>query len=305
MSEGVDIATSDEILAKHGRIRSQRAILTLQDCPANHPPSCDKSGEASDHRAELSPNQGVAIHDETVAGSGVTSLPALVRRAAAALAGAETAAEVLEAKALANFAYDAAKAAARFARAKGAFDEVMSAVYRSQADALEIEAMAKRRIADEYDTGLVNGTMRRKGQWATREDRPVAIILNRDKLSRAEVGLAAHDINSGRKISAAELVFPGITGSVAHELADAGTEPTKAAVSREVNTRLGSFSGDREWYIPAKYRIGARGRCGGCNLRQSIRVLGDRRRRRCREHVKPRPSRIFVAGLAQMRIAFQ
>ena len=39
-----------------------------------------------------------------------------------------------------------AKSAARFARAKGAHDELIAKAHRAQADALEIEAMAKRQI---------------------------------------------------------------------------------------------------------------------------------------------------------------
>jgi len=101
---------------------------------------------------------GVAISQDVASG-----LPALVRRAADQLAGATTAAEVLEAKASAGLAYDAAKAAARFAKAKGAYDDVIGAVYRAQADALEIEAMAKRRFADEYDAAQERGEVKGLG----------------------------------------------------------------------------------------------------------------------------------------------
>lgn len=76
-----------------------------------------------------------------------SSLPALVREAARKLAGAETSAEVLEARHAASIVYDAAKSAARMAKAKQAHDDVIAAVYRTQADALEIEALAKRRVA--------------------------------------------------------------------------------------------------------------------------------------------------------------
>jgi hypothetical protein len=40
--------------------------------------------------------------------------------------------------------YDAAKKAARLGKAKQAHDELIAAAYRAQADALEIEAQAKR-----------------------------------------------------------------------------------------------------------------------------------------------------------------
>lgn len=63
----------------------------------------------------------------------------LVERASAALA----AAEILEAKELAGAAQDAAKLAARLARAKGAHDDVIAVMFRVKADALEIEATAK------------------------------------------------------------------------------------------------------------------------------------------------------------------
>jgi hypothetical protein len=84
-------------------------------------------------------------------------LPDLVRRAAAMLAEATTAAEVLVARDAASFAYDIAKRTARIERAKLAHDEVVAAAHRAQADALEIEAAAMRRLADEYDAGQERG----------------------------------------------------------------------------------------------------------------------------------------------------
>ena len=59
------------------------------------------------------------------------SLLQLVDHAAAALANARTAAEVLEAKDVASFAYDAAKRAARLANAKHAHDELIAAAHRA------------------------------------------------------------------------------------------------------------------------------------------------------------------------------
>ena len=85
------------------------------------------------------------------------ALTALIDRASAALAGARSAAEILEARDMASVAYDAAKKAARLGNAKRAHDELISAAYRAQADALEIEAQAKRRLADEYDAAQERG----------------------------------------------------------------------------------------------------------------------------------------------------
>ena len=65
-----------------------------------------------------------------------SDLPTLVDRAASMLAGAKTAAEVLEAREFAGLAYDAAKRAARLSRAKAAHDDLIAAAHRAQADAL-------------------------------------------------------------------------------------------------------------------------------------------------------------------------
>jgi hypothetical protein len=92
------------------------------------------------------------------------TLPGLVQRAASQLASATTAAEVLEARDTARVAYDAAKSAARFVKAKKAHDDVLTAVYRAQADALEIEALAKRRLADEYDAAQDRGEVASQGK---------------------------------------------------------------------------------------------------------------------------------------------
>lgn len=191
-----------------------------------------------------------------VAGAEIAgSLPALVQKAARQLAEATTAAEVLEAKAAANLAYDAAKAAARFAKAKGAYDDVIGAVYRAQADALEIEAAAKRRLADEYDAAQERGeVVSQSGGGAVRWGREgIRVSDENTKLTQSEIGVTRTEIFRAREARDIEASSPGITGLVARELADAGIEPTKAAVSREINTRLNSFSGDNEWYTPAKY----------------------------------------------------
>jgi hypothetical protein len=42
-------------------------------------------------------------------------------------------------------------------RAKKAHDDLIAAAYRAKADALEIEALAKRRLADEYDAAQDRG----------------------------------------------------------------------------------------------------------------------------------------------------
>lgn len=193
----------------------------------------------------------------------VASLPTLVRRAATTLANATTAAEVLDAKAQANLAYDAAKAAARFARAKGAYDEVIGAVYRSQADALEIEAMAKRRFADEYDAAQERGEVAKPTEWQQRKDVPNGNGLAKDKLTLHDLGVSRKDVSGFRDIRDAEVEQPGIIKQAIDTVLNRGDEPSKRAVGIEVNARLASFSGDNEWYTPRRYIEMARDVMGG------------------------------------------
>lgn len=187
---------------------------------------------------------GIAVNDNAAAG-----LPALVRKAASQLASATSAAEILEAKTSAVLAYDAAKAAARFAKAKQAHDDVISAVYRAQADALEIESMAKRRLADEYDAAQERGEV--AGHGGGRNFK--VPDGNVETATVSDIGLTRKDIHEARQIRDAEVAEPGITRRAIDARLDQGLEPTKAAVSREINSRLSSFSGDNEWYTPARY----------------------------------------------------
>lgn len=159
----------------------------------------------------------VAPHD-------TSSLAPIIRRAADQLASATSAAEVLDARDLARTAYDAAKSAARFARAKSAHDDVIAAVYRAQADALEIEAMAKRRLADEYDAAQERGEIRGSRERTTSSPEAVGV---------SDLGLTHKDIHEARQIRDAEAAEPGLIRRAIDERLEAGREPTKTAL-REV-----------------------------------------------------------------------
>jgi phage N-6-adenine-methyltransferase len=189
----------------------------------------------------------------------VASLPSLVKQAARKLEAATSAAEVLDAKAMASVAYDAAKSAARFAKAKGAFDEVVTAVYRAQADALEIEAMAKRRIADEYDAAQKRNEISSHGGDRSK--------FPDEKLAPASKVIPPKELHNARKVRDAEESDPGIVRRTLDALLEAGQEPTKAAVERAITgDRLSSFSGDNEWYTPSKYIELARSVLGTIDL---------------------------------------
>lgn len=155
------------------------------------------------------------------------TLPALVRAAANKIANAETAAEILEARELAGVAYDTAKRAARLAKAKSAHDEIISAVYRAQADALEIESMAKRRLADEYDAAQERGEVA-SGRPKTLPDQKTFTP------TAADIGLTHKEIHEARQIRNAERDDPGIVRRTLDQRLASGQEPNKSALREAV-----------------------------------------------------------------------
>lgn len=154
------------------------------------------------------------------------SLPSLVRKAAQQLSEATTAAEVLDARDTASVVYDAAKKAARLAKAKGAHDSLISAAHRAQADALEIEAQAKRRLADEYDAAQERGEVRQAnvGRSTSALEAP----------SAADIGLTHKQIHEARQVRDAEKADPGIVRRALDAQLAQGQEPTRAALLREI-----------------------------------------------------------------------
>lgn len=124
-------------------------------------------------------------------------------------------------------AYTAAKKAARLAKAKGAHDELIAKAHRAQADALEIEAAAKRRLADEYDAAQERGEVAGRGK-------PVNVPDGNIKPTAAEIGLDRKDIHEARQVRDAEKADPGIVRRTLDAKLDAGQEPTKAALREAV-----------------------------------------------------------------------
>mgnify|MGYP001766252389 FL=1 len=161
-----------------------------------------------------------------------SDLPSLIDRAASMLAGAKTAAEVLEAREFAGLAYDAAKRAARLTRAKAAHDDLIAAAHRAQADALEIEAAAKRRLADEYDAAQARGEVASDG-------RPKTVVDgNGIPATAADLGLRRDQIHDARLLRDAEAADPGIVRRTLDEKLERGEEPTRSAVRRAAEDRL-------------------------------------------------------------------
>jgi hypothetical protein len=75
---------------------------------------------------------------------------------------------------------------------------------RKQADALEIEAQAKRRLADEYDA------VQERGEVATVGKRSQPERLQSAPPNAADIGLSRKDIHEARIIRDAEQENPGI-----------------------------------------------------------------------------------------------
>ena len=156
------------------------------------------------------------------------NLPALIDRASHALSSAKTSAEVLEARNAAAVAYDTAKAVGRIARAKKAHDDILSAVYRAQADALLIEARAKVRLADEYDAA------QERGDVAVAGDNQVVPDGNDRKATASDIGITRKQIHDARKLRDAEADDPGKTERALVGMVERGEEPTKAKLRREI-----------------------------------------------------------------------
>lgn len=164
------------------------------------------------------------------------NLPGLIDRAATMLASAKTAAEVLEAREAAGLAYDVAKRAARLKSAKAAHDDLVAAAHRAQADALEIEAAAKRRLADEYDAAQARGEVASSGQRGPSKavDDPNGFL----PAKASDLGLRRDQIHDARRIRDAEAADPGIVRRTLDAKLERGEEPTRSAVRRAAEDRL-------------------------------------------------------------------
>lgn len=152
----------------------------------------------------------------------VTNLPALVNDAARRLLSAKSCAEILDAKAVAGIAYTTAKATGRAAKAKDAHDKIIDVVHHTQASALKIEALANRRLADEYDAAQERGEVHSAHSGAKR-------IPDENSIATTEeIGISSKDIYDARLVRDAEEVDPGVIDRSIDEMVEAGEEPTKA-----------------------------------------------------------------------------
>lgn len=159
----------------------------------------------------------LAIADDT--------LPSLVKEAAAVLAGATSAAEVLSAQDMATTIYDAAKRAARLQKAKRAHDDLINATYRVQADSLEIESLAKSRLAKEFDAA--------RPESAAKGGRPKT-VPDGNGFTAEDVGLTRKQVHEARQMRDAIEHDPGIVRRALDQMLAERVEPTRTALKREL-----------------------------------------------------------------------
>jgi hypothetical protein len=154
-------------------------------------------------------------------------LPHMIAKAAAALAAATTAAEILDVQRQAEIIYTAAKHAARLRDVKAAADTVIAACRKAQADALMIETQAKCRLADEYDAAQARGEIRKAGQPQKR-----IFPQQNNSLGPEDFDLDAKQIHEARIIRNAEKKRPGVIKQTLEQKLKAGEEPLRADVRR-------------------------------------------------------------------------
>jgi hypothetical protein len=168
------------------------------------------------------------------------TLPLLIKQAMAALDGATTAAEVLDARDQAKVAYDAAKSAARFLKAKGAHATILAACHQVQADALTIEARAQSRLADEYEAAQKRGEVHKHGGQGKRD------IPDKNIPPITDIGLTSKQIHEARQVRDAEKREPGVIKNTLDAKLKAGKEPTRADVKRATKQKRATKSPSKE-----------------------------------------------------------
>ncbi|RWP31792.1 SAM-dependent methyltransferase [Mesorhizobium sp.] len=153
-----------------------------------------------------------------------SGLQQVVERARALLDDGDVAA----ARMLAAGAYDQAKAAAGYAERFGAAERLVGKARRLQGDALLIEARAKIRLADEWDSSQASGQAKGKGRPKN--------VPDVEQFSAADAGFTSKEIHEARKLATAERKQPGIVERAIEARLAAGLEPSRANLRAAVGT---------------------------------------------------------------------
>jgi hypothetical protein len=151
------------------------------------------------------------------------ALPILIKRAAAALDSATTAAEILDARDQAIYVYSAANTVANLAKRQKAHDEIVTACRRAAGDALNIQIRALARLTEEYDTAQTRGEVQKHGGQLPRE----RDVRDADiPPTMADIGLDRKRISEARKLRDAEKVDPGIIDRTIDDQVRRGKTPS-------------------------------------------------------------------------------
>lgn len=135
---------------------------------------------------------------------------------------------VLDARERAREIAHAGRRAERLAKARRAHEDVILAIRRARADGLEIEALAERRLVDEYEAAQARGEV---AKGSVRTD----IVPHENDVrpaTAAEIGLNRKDIHEGRKTRSALEADPHAVRRALDDMLEAGDEPTRAALKR-------------------------------------------------------------------------
>ncbi len=95
----------------------------------------------------------------------------------------------------------------------------------AQADALVIEAQAKRRLADEYDAAQERGEVASKG--GNYGNQHAAYVVDENVATAADLGLNRNAIYDARVIRDAEANDPGIVARTVAAAVERGEAPTR------------------------------------------------------------------------------
>ena len=153
------------------------------------------------------------------------ALPSMIKAAAFRLASAANPAVILVAKQEAGLVFDAARRVARVAAANKAHAHIVFIARKAQTDALEIEVLADRKLADEVDAAQTRGDLSKGGRPGKGRN---------EELTVRDFGLSRKQLFEARNLRDAITKQPAALRSILEEILASGKEPTRSFLRREL-----------------------------------------------------------------------